>query len=43
LAVLVQVNALRQQVTVPLAVIWGDPLGGGASQEEADDLLIKLN
>lgn len=50
LAVLVQVNALRQQVIGklsivwgPLAVIWGDPLGGGASQEEADDLLITLN
>jgi hypothetical protein len=49
LAVLVQVNALRQQVIGklsivwgPLAVIWGNPLGGGASQEEADDLLITL-
>jgi hypothetical protein len=50
LAVLVQVNALRHQVIGklsivwgPLAVIWGDPLGRGASQEEADDLLITLN
>ncbi len=49
LAVLVQIDALRVQVIGKLRMVWGplavkrvDPLGGGACQEEADDLSIKL-